>query len=277
MALSNRFTSQLSLVKPAALTGKETETETGNETEVEPLSDQITRPFKALATVAPQEETFYQPDPAELNPTLFGVEADTNPILPAVFANNNPMLPAIPPAEIPLYLRNPGPPPKLPRNRSVKSLGRTSYRFQQVQFGYNNHRTLLYICAVIGIILLFVIIVIRPQDRKVEINVPVASAADSTVDPTATRKPSFMLVPSNEQFAVVTDVAGFVLEEPHDGAMQIQNLSQFTYIAFQRKSDDGWYQLKGGTGWIKASSVKVFGSEKAAWDYKNSEEAKIKG
>ncbi len=275
MALSNRFTSQLSLVKPIDLTEKENENET--EPEVDPISEEITRPFKALATVVPQEEPFYQPDPAELNPALFGVAADTNPILPAVSANDNPMLLAHQPAEVPLYMRNPGPPPKLPRNLNVKSLGRSSYRFQQVQFGYTNRRTQLYICALIGIILLFVIIVIRPQDRKVENNIPVAVAANSTVDPAVTKKPFYSLVTNNEQFAVVTDAAGFVLEEPHDGAMQIQNLSQFTFIALQRKSDDGWYQLKGGAGWIKASSVTVFPSEETAWGFKNSEEAKIKG
>jgi hypothetical protein len=193
--------------------------------------------------------------------------------------NYNPYLPVIPPAEPPLYLRNPGPPPKLPRNRNVTSLGRTSYRFQEVRFGYTNRRTLLYICAVIGIILLFVIIVIRPQDRKVENTLPVASAASTTatVAATPTPKPAVIIVPADEQFAVVTVTNGLVLEEPRDGSTQVQTLSQFTYIAFQRKSEDGWYQLKGGAGWIKASSVQVFATEKAAWDYKNSEEAKIKG
>ena len=220
---------------------------------------------------------------------MFASEADTNPgfdpgLAPAANysynqdTNYNPYLPVIPPAETPLYLRNPGPPPKLPHNRNVTSLGRTSYRFQEVRFGYTNRRTLLYICAVIGIILLFVIVVIRPQDRKVENSLPLASASSTiTVSATPTPKPSIILVPANEQFAVVTAATGLVLEEPRDGSTQIQTLSQFTYIAFQRKSEDGWYQLKGGAGWIKASSVQVFATEKAAWDYKNSEEAKIKG
>jgi hypothetical protein len=287
MALSNRYTSPLSVVKPADPIEEETDIETPIEetTGVEPISEQVTAPFKSLAVVVPPAEPFSEPDPAELNPSLFAAEADTNPgMAPAANYNYNqdynynPYLPVIPPAEPPLYLRNPGPPPKLPRNRKVTSLGRTSYRFQEVRFGYTNRRTLLYICAVIGIILLFVIIVIRPQNRKVENTLPLASAASTvTLAATPTPKPAVIIVPSTEQFAVVTATSGLVLEEPRVGAAQIQTLSQFTYIAFQRKSEDGWYQLKGGAGWIKASSVQVFATEKAAWDFKNSEEAKIKG
>src|SRR3954463_5001051 len=103
MALSNRYTPPLSLVKPTDLTEKENEIETGNEAEVEPISEQVTRPFKALATVTYQDENAYRPDPAELNPALFAAEADTNPVLPAIAINNNPMLPVIRPAEVPLY------------------------------------------------------------------------------------------------------------------------------------------------------------------------------
>src|SRR4051794_7893654 len=102
MALSNRFTPPLSLVKPLDPAEEETDIETGNETEVEPFSEQVTRPFKALMTVEPQEESAYQPDPAELNPALFAAEADTNPMFSAIPVNNNPMLPVIRPAEMPL-------------------------------------------------------------------------------------------------------------------------------------------------------------------------------
>lgn len=262
MALSNRSTSPLSLFKHSDQGEKENEIE-------EP--EQITRPFKALARVEPTVE-----EPAVAQAETTG-EPFVNPPLEDIATNTNVnLMPVVLPPEVPLYLRNPGPPPRLPRNQNVKSLGRTSYRFQEVKFGYSNRRALLYICAVIGIILLFVLIVLKPQDRKIEVS-GAAVSASGTLGPVPTRKPSFTAVSSAEQFAIVTDVAGFVLEEPRDGAVQVQNLSQFTYIAFQKKSDNGWYQLKGGIGWIKASAVKVFETEKAAWDFKNSEEAKIKG
>jgi hypothetical protein len=259
MALSNRYTSPLSIFNPSD--------------QDEKVSDHITKPLQALARIEPAREPEFQAEVREealQNPPLDAFEINTD-----VDVENIPVTPP-PPAELPLYLRNPGPPPRLPRNPEVKSLGRTSYRFREVQFGYANHRVLLYACAVIGIILLFVIIVLKPQDRKVEISL-LADSAGGALNPEPTKKPVYSVIPPLEQFAVVTDVAGFVLEEPRDGAIQVQNLSQFTYIAFQKKSDDGWYQLKGGTGWIKAASVKTFGTEQAAWDFKRTEEAKIKG
>ncbi len=260
MALSNRSTS------PHPLFNHSSQGEKENPLVTEP--EQITRPLKALARVEPaSEEPVYQAKTAD--------EPFVNPPLDDVAANTD-FMPVVLPAEVPVYLRNPGPPPRLPRNSNVKSLGRTSYRFQEVKFGYSNSRTLLYICALIGVVLLFVLLVLKPQDRKVEVS-GLGASASGTTGPVTTRKPAFTAVASDEQFAIVTDVAGFVLEEPRDGAIQVQNLSQFTYIAFQKKSDDGWYQLKGGTGWLKASSVKTFSTDQAAWDFKRTEEAKIKG
>jgi hypothetical protein len=268
MTLSNRYTSPLSIFNPSD--------------QDEKVSEPITKPLRALARIEPaREEPEFQAEVREedlQNPPLAAFEMNTD-----TEAENIPVAPPAP-AEMPLYLRNPGPAPRLPRNLEVKSLGRTSYRFQEVQFGYANRRVLLYACAVIGIILLFVIIVLKPQDRKVEVSFLADSAGGalnpaigaSNSEPTI-KRPVYSAIPPLEQFAVVTDVAGFVLEEPRDGAMQVQNLSQFTYIAFQKKSDDGWYQLKGGAGWIKAASVKTFGTEQAAWDFKRGEEAKIKG
>lgn len=271
MALSNRYTSPLSLFNHSDQDEKE--------------SEQITRPFQALARIEPATQPEFEAEvreEASENPPLAAFETNTDTDTatdfitdtnPDMGANN---IPVAPPAEVPLYLRNPGPPPRLPRNLEVKSLGRTSYRFQEVQYGYANRRTMLYVCAVIGIILLFVLVVLKPQDRKIEVS-DLGASAGQALNPEPTKKTVYSPIPPLEQFAVVTDAAGFVLEEPRDGAIQVQNLSQFTYIAFQKKSDDGWYQLKGGAGWLKASSVKVFGTEQAAWDFKRAEEAKIKG
>jgi hypothetical protein len=254
MALSNRFTSSISLFNRSEQEEKE--------------SDQITKPLQALARVEPKVETNFDDATREV--------AFVNPPLDEVTTNNN-IVPVAPPvAEVPLYLRNPGPPPRLPRNRDVKSLGRTSYRFQEVKFDYTNRRGLLYACAVIGIILLFVLTVLKPQDRKVVVS-QLGASASGAMEVMPTKKPVYTAVASTEQYAVVNAAAGFVLEEPRDGAIQIQNLSQFTYIALQKKSDAGWYQLKGGAGWIKASSIKTFGTEQAAWDFKRAEETKIKG
>lgn len=273
MALSNRSTTPIPLFKHPNLNPEPDRID----------ADQPTMPLKALVRLEPapagQTETLQEPaylsDTAEVptvNPLISDVTTDVN-----TSVNPNPeILPATLLPEIPLYMRNPGPPPRLPHNRAVKSLGRTSYRFQQVQFGYANHRKLLYICAAIGIILLFVLVVIRPQDRKVEIS-SANAATSSATEPTSTKKPVYTLVSVTEQYAIVTDVAGFVLEEPRDGSIQVQNLNQFTLVGLQRKSDDGWFQLKGGTGWIKAASVKIFPTEQAAWTFKNAEEAKIKG
>lgn len=271
MALSNRSTSPIPLFKHPIQ----------NEESDRIDADQPTMSLKALARIEPSkteeeeapEEPAFLSDTAEIttvNPPIADFTTDTTAIL-----NPNPaLLPATLPPEVPVFMRNPGPPPRLPHNREVKSLGRTSYRFQQVQYGYANHRKLLYICAAIGLILLFVIVVIRPQDRKVEFS-NVASATSTTAEPT--KKPVYTVVAEDEQFAVVNDPVGFVLEEPRDGSIQVQNLNQYTLVGLQRKSDDGWFQVKGGTGWIKAASIKIFPTEQAAWAYKNAEEAKIKG
>jgi hypothetical protein len=172
-------------------------------------------------------------------------------------------------ANMPLYLRNPGPPPKLPRNADLTGVGRSSYRFRGI--GSNgDYRVLLIGCAAIGLIMLFILVVLRPQDNiKVQsVSVPAGAVAVATATFAPTSTPNVPNVVTNvdktEQFALVVAKEGIVLEEARDGSAKMQTLQQYTILNLERKSSRGWYELKGG-GWIKASSIKLYGDIEATW------------
>lgn len=166
----------------------------------------------------------------------------------------------------PLYLRNPGPPPRLPRNWNVNNLGRSSYRFREIGPGKANRRPLLWLCALLGIGLLYVLLVMQPQ-RQVQTNF--FSEANQAAQPAVT-VPKSVLSPvgATEQYALVMEAEGKVLEEPRSEASQVQTLKKYTFIALQRKHSGGWYQLKGGSGWIASTAIKTYPTEEAAWKVK---------
>lgn len=196
--------------------------------------------------------------------------ADDNTIPPAVGALALPVQTAATPyQDAPLYLRNPGPPPKLPRNADLTGVGRSSYRFQGVRTS-GDYRTLLIACAVVGLILLFILAVLRPQDNlKIPaVSVPVGVVAQPTATFAPTSTPNIPNVVTNvdktEQFGLIVAKEGLVMEEPRDGAAKMQTLQQYTILNLERKSSRGWYEIKGG-GWIKAASLKLFPDIEATW------------
>lgn len=235
------------------------------------IFDVPTVEIQALARLDPEDEPVIGPRPvipaASGSADASGHEPEQEPAPPA----------PIPLAEIPLYLRNPGPPPRLPRNADFTSYGRTSYRLNSVQRGYNR-RPLLWACAVIGVAILYVLLIVKPQNRLLEDPVAieptpiVARITGSAAELTPTLGP----VPTDEQFGLVTVPEGLVVEEPSLGASPVEKVKQYTVLTFQRKSTAGvgWYQLKGGKGWISALSVKAYPSEQTALAAKQELESK---
>ncbi len=222
------------------------------------------------AEAAPSPHALTMPtDPAHL-PTI----SPAQPYVPVFSPPEAAAYPTYPTAyptapEPPLYLRNPGPPPRLPRNTNVTNFGRSSFRLRNSGSARPNYVPHLVVCAIVGLVLLFVLIVIKPQNRSVDSN-PAANRTSARATPNLT--PVITAVPVAETFALVNVPEGLVLEEPRAGAGRVQILDQYTLLAFQRKSTAGWYQLKGGSGWINAQSVKTYPNEEAAWSAKREAE-----
>ncbi len=256
MELSNRITLPYVNIQPKLSPEKEQglDQETAREPQLQALArlEQITDPELTAVPLA-------QP--------LAG------PALTVSLPTSPSMIPPAQPQAVPIYLRDPGPPPGLPRNRNVQTIGRMSYRLNRAERNSSRYRNLLWACAFSGLVLLLVLVVFQPQNRPVsspQLNETIIAAEAGLI--AANNRPTVRPVPLAEQFAVVITGQGLVLDEPHDKALSVQNLAQYTFIAFQRKTNTAWYQLKGGFGWIKAGQVKTFETEEAAWEFKRASE-----
>ncbi|HEX2912937.1 MAG TPA: hypothetical protein VH186_19175 [Chloroflexia bacterium] len=201
-----------------------------------------------------------EPDVSETAPQLHEItETLTLP--------GNPSIPEPGPVELPLYLRDPGPPPKLPRRLEVRFADHASYRIRGVD-RTNTHRKLLWSAAALGVVLLFVLIVIKPQNKPIlSFNSQTqASVIGTDIAINQETKPVISDVQPYEQFGVVTVSQVMVREEPDNNSTAIKSLSRMDYTAFKRKISTGWYLLKDGTGWIEASAVQTYQTEQEARD-----------
>ncbi len=258
-----------------------------------------TEPDQVLALVAPHARTDEQnpppvPDPAEplpgsssLQPTSTAPRSqssqslttlDTTAAPPTVINDPQPSLPATGPLEngspppAPLYLQNPGPPPRLPRNRNVNNLGRSSYRYKGTASGQANYRWLLWVCATLGLVILYLLLVVKIQNRTV--NGPaIENYPESYSTTPQTTGQAFETVGPGEQFALVVASQARVREEPSNEARTIQNLQRYTLVALQNRVPGGWYQLKGGSGWLMAASLELYPDSDKAWTAKRRYEA----
>ena len=80
-----------------------------------------------------------------------------------------PSAPIAAPPPLPLYLQDPGPPPRLPRNMNLRKFDRASYQFKAVGGGRPNYRPLLWACAVVGLLILFLLMVVKIQNRPADL------------------------------------------------------------------------------------------------------------
>ncbi len=231
-------------------------------------------PAQALARIEPATIETPEAAPAFAPPSFSADAGGNEPPQPYT-----PPPPIAPVEDVPLYLRDPGPPPRLPRKMDFTSNGQTSYRLREVRHGYINRRPLLWACAIIGLVVLYLLIVAKVQNRPAESQnslepTPIVTRAlRPTTDPRLISNP----LPSDEQFGMVFGQDGLILEEPRVGATTVEVLRPGSVVAFMRKSESGlgWYQLKNGTGWISLLSVKTFPTEDAALRAKRDYEAKI--
>ncbi len=183
-----------------------------------------------------------------------------------------------PPADLPLHLRNPGPPPRVPRNADLTTYGRTSYRLREIRHDYTNRRPLLWACAAIGLFLLFLLMVVKPQNRLLDNPVavePTPIVANVSAGSSSSARPTVVTVAATEQFGVVLTPEGLVLEEARNGATVVDRFKQYSVLNFQRKNSAGWYQLKGGSGWISAATIRLYPSEQAANDARREFESRV--
>jgi hypothetical protein len=91
-------------------------------------------------------------------------------------------------------------------------------------------------------------------------SIVVAATATTVVSATT---PVIENVVEAEKWGMVIIPQAPVLDIPVDGATVRQKLGQNTLLAFEKKSNAGWYMLAGG-GWIKREAVQVFPNQAAA-------------
>lgn len=198
--------------------------------------------------------------------------AESFDFIPAAYpAPNATQALALVPEEVPVFLRNPGPPPKMPRNSELLGAGRNSYRFREIRAGAGDYKWWLLGCVVAGLILLAVLAIGKPQ-KNIVVSLPSlplapVAAPTATIAPSPTANGPIVLLPISpgEQYALVVAQEGIVLEEPKDNAAQMQVYARYTVLSLARKTNRDWYEIKGSIGWIKASALKFYPDIDSAW------------
>lgn len=241
-----------------------------------PLIQPATPPPDELPPVAPPlllqqpdsgaQVSNFQPEFGSAEPT------ESFDFIPAAYrAPESTQALALVPEEVPIFLRNPGPPPKMPRNSELLGAGRNSYRFREIRASAGDYKWWLLSCAIAGLILLGILAIGKPQKNIVVSlpNLPIApvAAPTATVAPSPTTNSPIVLLPiaPGEQYALVVAQEGVVLEEPKDNAAQMQVYARYTVLSLTRKTNRDWYEIKGSIGWIKASALKFYPDIDSAW------------
>lgn len=124
-----------------------------------------------------------------------------------------------------------------------------------------------WIIAGVGLIiaLIIVIILLQPDTTVSNAGIVTAVAPTATPRPKPTPIPAAIIsaVPANEKWGMITADNGYVRSDPRDDAKLNQTLGRNTLIAFEKKTNDGWYMLAGG-GWLRADEIKIFPNQQAA-------------
>jgi len=149
-------------------------------------------------------------------------------------------------------------PPGAGRWNPDRSADRFAYRIHRVGRDISGLRLGLWLGAALGLLVLLMLIFQKLAGAGQ------ASAIVTPPEPSPIPLISIIAVGPEEAWGVVGLTEARVYPEPDNSRPPTQRLERWTVLAFEKKTNTGWYRLLGGSGWVQARLVKTFANEQSA-------------